>query len=97
MALSIVFFAAGQLQLVFDFCAGGDLFDYLDSCGVVLDDPEAGHFMVQLLAAVSFLHDRSVVHCDVKPENIFLETPGPWSRIKLGDFGSARPCAAGSW
>ena len=67
------FAVSGRLHIVLEFCAGGDLFDYLASLpGRVLEDAEAGPCMAQLLSAISFLHERGVVHCDVKPENILL-------------------------
>src|SRR4051812_9360172 len=42
-----------------------------------------------LLAALAALHDRELVHRDVKPANIFLTRHG----VKLLDFGLARPGA----
>lgn len=41
----------------------------------------------QILDALSVLHGRSIVHCDVKPGNILVDAGG---RILLGDFGLAR-------
>jgi len=38
-------------------------------------------------AALAFAHDRSVIHSDLKPSNIFVTTSG---RAKLVDFGIAR-------
>lgn len=38
----------------------------------------------QLLAAVSFIHKRGIIHCDIKPENILVNPTG----VNLSDFGS---------
>ncbi len=40
----------------------------------------------QLLDAVGYAHVRSVVHRDIKPDNVFVTTDG---RVKLADFGIA--------
>jgi serine/threonine protein kinase len=40
----------------------------------------------QTLQALEYIHTNSVVHCDVKPENLLLSAGG---RIQLCDFGSA--------
>lgn len=42
---------------------------------------------VELLAGLRVVHDRGLVHCDVKAANVMLG-PGP---VKLIDFGIARP------
>lgn len=41
----------------------------------------------QVLAALDYLHEKGVVHCDVKPQNIMI-TPG--GEVKLTDYGIAR-------
>ncbi len=41
-------------------------------------------FMVDLLQAVKHLHERNLVHMDIKPDNIFVSFDGV---CKLGDFG----------
>ncbi len=50
--------------------------------------------MYQLLSALKFLHERDIIHTDIKPENIFLElTVGDvlTERVKitLGDLGTS--------
>ncbi|KAI9665290.1 MAG: hypothetical protein M1831_001727 [Alyxoria varia] len=45
-------------------------------------------FTKQMLASLSLLQDRNVIHCDLKPENILLAHP-LHSEIKIIDFGSS--------
>lgn len=45
-------------------------------------------FAQQMLSAVAFLNKQSVVHCDLKPENVLLKHPTR-SSIKVIDFGSS--------
>jgi serine/threonine protein kinase len=47
----------------------------------------------QIASAVAALHAAGVVHCDLKPANVFvLYEPGPegWPRVKVLDYGVAR-------
>lgn len=47
-------------------------------------DPE---WFTQMSLAVKHIHDRKIIHRDLKCQNIFLMKSG---RIKLGDFGIAK-------
>lgn len=44
-------------------------------------------WMVSLTDAVDYCHQQGVVHCDLKPENIMIDSRG---RVKVLDFGLAR-------
>jgi len=41
----------------------------------------------QMLQAVAYAHERGVVHCDIKPENMILFAG---NRLRLSDFGIAK-------
>jgi len=41
----------------------------------------------QLLRAVTFAHEKGVIHCDVKPDNLLLFSDG---RLRLTDFGISK-------
>ncbi|NWI23189.1 NEK3 kinase, partial [Sula dactylatra] len=45
------------------------------------------HWFVQMCLGVKHIHDKRVLHRDIKSKNVFLTQNG---KVKLGDFGSAR-------
>jgi serine/threonine protein kinase len=50
-------------------------------------------FGAQAAAALAALHDAGVIHCDVKPENIFVLNDRVWGtvpQVKVIDFGVSR-------
>lgn len=51
-----------------------------------LTEPEVRFFMKQILLSVTYLHNQSVIHRDLKLGNLFLNDD---LDIKLGDFGLA--------
>jgi serine/threonine protein kinase len=68
---------------------GGELFDYIMKQGGVKEH-EAKFMFYQILRAMKYLHDRRITHRDLKPENLLLETPTPFSRVIITDFGMAK-------
>jgi len=58
-----------------------------------LTEPEAAYFMLDLLDAVEYLHGNSIIHCDLKPHNLFLDKN---MRIKVGDMGLATRIKTGA-
>ena len=51
----------------------------------------AFNIIEHLLDAVSHAHDRGVIHCDIKPENILMFSG---NHIRLADFGIAKAAQA---
>ncbi|MFI6072264.1 protein kinase [Actinoplanes sp. NPDC051343] len=84
-------FSVGEsLALVMDFVAGGTLRDRLIASGTV-PPSEAAQLLAQVAAALTQAHELGVVHRDVKPDNILLETQADGAgQVKLTDFGIAR-------
>lgn len=84
------------VSVVLESCAGGDLFEHIRAHKRATDGGvgEAGAIacMRQLLGALTFLHTASIVHRDVKSENVLLVEVGlplVKTTCKLGDFGFA--------
>jgi serine/threonine protein kinase len=79
--------------IVFEYCANGDLYDYLKSHGNHLSSTSAvlfKQFVKELASAVKYAHSRGVFHRDIKPENVLITGNGS---IKLTDWGLATVCA----
>ena len=51
-----------------------------------LTEPEAAYYMTHVLQAVQYLHDKNVIHRDLKLGNLFLDKQ---LHIKVGDLGLA--------
>lgn len=77
--------------LTLEYCAGGDLSNLLRRAGP-LDEDTCRRLMRDVVAALHYLHDRSLVHRDIKPQNLLLSGPlsDPASAVKVADFGFAR-------
>ena len=74
-----------SLVLVMEYCSGGELKGYLKKRGR-LDENETADIMVQLLSAVSYCHDKRIIHRDLKLGNIVFAKPNS-KDIRIVDFG----------
>ncbi len=79
-----------QLYMVMEYVPGESLAQRLDAIqaqGGRLPLPEALRIFRAVLQAVAYAHREGVVHCDLKPGNILLDTT---DRPILTDFGIAK-------
>lgn len=77
-----------NFYLVFEYCSGGDLQNYLKAKGTI-ELKEAVFIMRQLRDAYRYLLQRSIIHRDIKLENILLQSKGSLI-VKLSDFGCSK-------
>lgn len=59
--------------LVLEYCDGGEIFDKIIEYTYLSEDL-ARHVFLQLLDAVSFMHENNIVHRDIKPENLLFKS-----------------------
>lgn len=67
--------SAGRALLVMNFCPGGDLFDVASNQTNVLSPPLIRRIFAELVSAVRYLHQKYIVHRDIKLENVLLNIP----------------------
>lgn len=51
------------------------------------EEDTSRHYFRQLLLGVEYLHFNDVIHCDIKPENLLLNTK---NQLKIADFGVSK-------
>jgi len=76
----------GRQFIVFEYIDGENLKE-LVARGGPLDPQDAIPLALQVARALSFAHERGLVHRDVKPQNVLLNDDG---QAKVTDFGIAR-------
>ncbi|XP_031511727.1 serine/threonine-protein kinase Nek5 isoform X3 [Papio anubis] len=79
----------GRLFIVMEYCDGGDLMKRINrQRGVLFSEDQILGWFVQISLGLKHIHDRKILHRDIKAQNIFLSKNGMVA--KLGDFGIAR-------
>jgi NIMA (never in mitosis gene a)-related kinase 1/4/5 len=88
-----------HLYIAMEYADGGDLYSFLRNKKACVPSSDKGSscpmdeslvrcYFHQICLAIQYLHQRKILHRDLKTKNIFLT--GHQSCIKLGDFGIAR-------
>jgi NIMA (never in mitosis gene a)-related kinase 9 len=82
----------GTLLIEMEYCDGGTLEEHLQ----ILSKPPKEHEVLiifgQIVSAICYIHDKNIIHRDLKTANCFLTHKK--SLIKVGDFGIARALSA---
>ena len=75
----------GNIYLITEFWEKGDLSNYLSNA-VWLPKTKIWKFLIEITLALAYLHDSEIIHCDLKPQNIFISCD---NGVKVGDLSSA--------
>src|SRR5699024_12430571 len=80
------------LYMVMEYVDGMTLKEYVQQHGPI-DVSEAIDIMKQITSAIAHAHENNIVHRDIKPQNIMIDTYG---NVKVTDFGIAVALSATS-
>ncbi|KAL2629699.1 hypothetical protein R1flu_014385 [Riccia fluitans] len=69
-----------------EYMSGGSLADLMKKFGGHFDEPLIRKYTRSILQGIHYLHQRHIVHCDIKGKNVLVGSSG----VKLADFGAAK-------
>ena len=75
-----------RLAIIMEYLEGQTLDEYVKQKGA-LSEARAKEIFIPILEAFAYAHSKGIVHRDVKPSNIFINTEG---KVKIMDFGIAK-------
>ncbi|OMJ92710.1 hypothetical protein SteCoe_4454 [Stentor coeruleus] len=78
------------LCIVMDYADGGDMYSKIakqKNNGKGFAENLILDWFVQICLAIKHMHDRKILHRDLKTQNVFLTSKG---EVKIGDFGISR-------
>ena len=77
-----------NLNIVTTFCEGGDMYKKIfREKNSYFEEDQIKNWLVQLLLGLSYIHDKQIVHRDIKTKNIFVQNE---HTLRIGDFGIAK-------
>ncbi|VVB16056.1 unnamed protein product [Arabis nemorensis] len=73
-------------NILMEYVSGGSIHDLIKHSGGNLPEPAIRSYTRQILKGLTYLHDRGIVHCDVKSQNVMIGG----EIAKIGDLGCAK-------
>ncbi|XP_016985274.1 myosin light chain kinase, smooth muscle isoform X8 [Drosophila rhopaloa] len=89
LQLAASFESPREIVMVMEYITGGELFERVVADDFTLTEMDCILFLRQVCDGVAYMHSQSVVHLDLKPENIMCHTRTS-HQIKIIDFGLAQ-------
>ena len=66
------------------------MFSKISSISYTLTEDKCKNFVIEILKALNYIHERNIIHLDLKPANIMMRNKTDSYKLKLIDFGLAK-------
>ena len=79
-----------KFYILMEYCNGGNLRDFINNCiknGVLIQQSILYQIIKQICIGIKEIHNKIVIHGDIKPENIFINKK---MEIKIGNFSKSK-------
>lgn len=84
-----VFEQNNTVYYVMSYLGNVSLYQYVAENGGLLSEAKAKQIIMPLTSALAYLHNRNILHLDIKPDNIMMVGHGDSIKPVLIDFGQA--------
>lgn len=84
------FSESSTLAIIMDYADGGDLYQRISNtrkAGHALGEKQILRWFTEAALALKYMHDKHVLHRDLKTQNLFLTSS---DRLRVGDFGISK-------
>ena len=89
--LEEVYESHSEIYLVQEVCKGGELFDRLDEQpDYHYTEAQCARLVKQMLSSVRYIHNKGIIHRDLKLENFLFSELEAGSELKMIDFGLSK-------
>lgn len=74
--------------MVLEYCGGGELYEYVNKVGTI-NELDCREIMEQVCSAMAYVHNKDIIHRDLKLENVLFKRGKGDLTVKVVDFGIA--------
>jgi NIMA (never in mitosis gene a)-related kinase len=86
-----------SLNIIMEYCDGGDLSQCLNlqmKSGRIMSEDKIWKFFIQISLGLAYIHNKKILHRDLKTLNIFLTKD---EKVRIGDLGVAKVLSQSSF